>query len=599
MRSSWSCRNVVLAIASLLAAAGVAPHAQERRPLFVDGDPSTPGVLTAGDRPARRSRQLRVSATALGELLHAGSPRRAALALNLFPDVVLTIARERLETGLRGHTTWVGHVEGDDLSTVSLTWDGQVLSGGVVTRGRSFDLVPSGTGTVAVVERAAGSPPVELPSLEPPAQREAGAYVQDFAADDSTARIDLLVVYTPAARAKVGGTAQIESQLANAVAVTNTAFQRSGVNAVLTAVGLREIAYTEGSGLNEDLSAISGGGGANPAIEALRGATGADLVALVTGRPTTAGGCGVAWLGPSNGYGFSVTEQACMYAGQWTFTHELGHNFGARHAPGDSSDTTPTCASYPCGYREGVVRTLMAYYQAGAAAARVLNFSSATVREPVGTGVPTGNSLQDNARRLGETVGAVANYRTALPPASVPDAPTQFAATVVGSTVTLAWLPPAAGAIVSGYQLEAGSAPGAANILSTAVAGSPLAVGSVPAGIYYVRLRSVNPAGRSGPTADVTVVVGGCTPPGAIVLSAQRSGGVVTLAWTVPSGTAPFTYTLGAGSVPGAIDRGLFPMGGVTGYAVAPPPGAYFVKAVAANACGQGPVSNEVLVAVP
>jgi hypothetical protein len=598
MKSSWWCRNVVLAIATLVATAGSTPHAQDRPPLFVEGAPAR-APLAVRDRPARRSRQVRVSVPALGELLRAGSTPRAALVLNLFPDVALTIARERLETGRGGHTSWVGHVEGDDLSTVSLTWDGQLLSGGIVTGGRVFDLVPTGDGTVDVSERAADAPPLELPSPEPPAARDAAAYVQDLAADGSTAAIDLLVVYTPAARARVGGTAQIESQLANAVAVTNTAFQRSGVNAVLTAVGLQEIAYTEGTGLSADLAAISSGGVASPTIEALRSATGADLVALVTGRSSTSGGCGVAWLGPSSAYAFSVTEQACMYAGQWTFSHELGHNFGARHAPGDSGDTTPTCANYACGYRSAAVRTLMAYYQAGSPSSRVLNFSSATVREPAGTGVATGSSLQDNARRLSETVGSVATFRTALSPTSLPGVPRQLTATVIGSTVTLAWLPPSSGGAVSGYELEAGSAPGVANILSTAVSGSPLPVGGVPAGTYYVRLRSVNPAGRSGPTADVAVVVGGCTPPGAIALNAQRSGGLVTLTWTTPSGSAPFTYTIGAGSVPGAVDRGVFPMGGVTAYAVAPPPGVYYVKAVAANACGLGPISNEVLVTVP
>jgi hypothetical protein len=598
MKSSWWCRNVVLAIATLVATAGSTPRAQDRPPLFVEGAPPR-AVLAVRDRPALRSRQLRVSASALGELLRSGSGPRAALVLNLFPDVALTIARERLEAGRGGYTSWVGHVEGDDASTVSLTWDGQLLSGGIVTGGRVFDLVPTGDGTVEVSERAADAPPLELPSPEPPASRDAGAYVQDLAADGSTAAIDLLVVYTPAARARVGGTAQIESQLANAVAVTNTAFQRSGVNAVLTAVGVQEIAYAEGTGLNADLAAISSGGVASPTIEALRSATGADLVALVTGRSSTSGGCGVAWLGPSSAHAFSVTEQSCMYAGQWTFSHELGHNFGARHAPGDSSDTTPTCANYACGYRSAAVRTLMAYYQAGSPSSRVLNFSSATVREPAGSGVPTGSSLQDNARRLSETVGSVATFRAPAAPMSLPGVPRQLTATVTGNTVTLTWLPPSSGGAVAGYELEAGSAPGAANILSTAVTGSPLPVGGVPAGTYYVRLRSVNPAGRSSPTADVAVVVGGCAPPGAIVLSAQRSGGIVTLAWTAPSGSAPFSYTLGAGSVPGAVDRGIFPMGGATAYAVAPPPGAYYVKAVAANACGLGPVSNEVLVTVP
>jgi peptidyl-Asp metalloendopeptidase len=597
MKSSSWCRSVVLAAASLLAAHGAAPPAQGqgRAPLFVEAPEPARANLATRDRAARRARRLRVSAPALAGLLRPDAPTRPAHAVNLFPDVVLTVVRERLDAGRFGHTSWIGHVDGDAESTVSLTWDGRVLSGGVVTGGRAYDLAPGIDGTVTVVERGADPPARELPSLEPPPSRAAGPYVQDLAANGSTAAVDLLLLYTPAASASAGGAAQIESQLANAVAVTNAAFQRSGLNAVMTAVGVQELAYVEGEGLRKDLDAISINGAAHATVETLRTAAGADLVALVTGRPDTSGGCGIGWLGPASTHGFTVTEQVCLYAGQWSLTHELGHNFGARHAPGDTIDTTPTCGTYACAYREGTIRTLMAYYIPGSAPSRVLNFSSASVREPAATGVPTGNSLQDNARQLRETVGAVSTYRPPLPPG----VPRQFTATVTGSTVTMSWLAPASGGGLTGYELEAGTGHGAANLLSTSVTGSTLSVAGVRAGTYFARLRGVNAAGRSEPTEDIAIVVGGCSAPGPIALSAQSSGGVVSLAWTTPVGSAPFSYTLGAGSAPGGVDRGILPMGGVTGFAIAPPPGVYYVKAIATNACGNGPISNEVVVAVP
>jgi hypothetical protein len=592
MKSSSWCRSVVLAAASLLAAHDAAPTAQGqgRPPLFVDTLEPPRANLAVRDRAARRARRLRISSPALAGLLRPDAAARPAHALNLFPDVVLTVVRERLETGRFGHTSWVGHVDGDAQSSVSLTWDGRLLSGGVVAGSRAYDLAPESDGTVTVVERGADPPAPELPSLVPPPSRAADAYVQDLAVDGSTAPIDVLILYTPAARASVGGVAEIESQLANAVAMTNAAFQRSGVTAEMTAVGVQELAYVEGPGLREDLEAISIGGAANPAVEALRSAVGADLVTLVTGRPVTSTGCGIAWLGPASAYGFSVSEQVCLYAGQWSLTHELGHNFGARHAPGDSSDTT-----YACAYREETIRTLMAYYVPGSAPSRVLNFSSATVREPAGTGLPTGNSLQNNARQLSETVGAVSSYRPPLPPGR----PRQFTATVTGGTVALSWLAPSSGGGVARYELEAGTVPGMANLLTTTVAGSAFSVTGVRAGTYYARLRSVNAAGRSEPTADTAIVVGGCAAPGAIALSAERLGNLVSLSWTTPTGTAPFSYTLGAGSAPGGIDRGVLPMGGVTAYAVTPPPGVYYVKAIATNGCGNGPISNEVVVTVP
>ena len=357
MKSSWWCRNVVLAIATLVATAGATPDA--------------PRIARRSSSKARRHVRRRWRSGPAGAAHPAScasapppsasccapaAAPRAALVLNLFPDVALTIARERLETG-----RWRAHLLGRPRrgrrpehgrrspGTASL------LSGGIVTGGRAFDLVPTGDGTgrrrpSALSTRRRSS----CPRPTPPAARAAGAYVQDLAADGSTAAIDLLVLYTPAARARVGGTAQIESQLANAVAVTNTAFQRSGVNAVLTAVGLREIAYTEA---HRPQRRPDGDQQRRRRLPDHRGA--AQRHRRRPGRPRHRSVVHVRTAAASPGSGrraptaFSVTEQACLYAGQWSFSHELGHNFGARHAPGDSSDTTPACATYACGYRDG------------------------------------------------------------------------------------------------------------------------------------------------------------------------------------------------------------------------------------------------------
>lgn len=596
MRSSWWCRSAI-SITLLLAVIGSdAPaSAQGRRPLFDDAR------AEAADRArGPRTRRVRIDAAAATALRDA-TDDRPPVVLNLFPDVQLTLIRERLELDRRGFSSWVGHADGDPRSAVALTWDGAHLSGGVVAGGLAYDLVANSDGVVTVVQRTPSAPPLELASPDAPADTApSGAYVQDVSADGSTAVIDLLVLYTPAAQARAGGVSQIQAQLANAVAVTNTAFQRSGVNAELTAVAIQEFTYTEaGGGLSADLYAVSPGGALNADVEAMRTATGADLVALVTGRASSAGGCGIAWLGPSSSHPFSVTEQTCLYAGQWTFSHELGHNLGARHATGDSGDTTPACPSYACGYRDETIRTLMAYYAGGSATSRLLNFSSASVREPIGVGVPTGSSLHDNARRLSETAGTIAAYRASLATPLPPSPPRDFTAAVAGGSVTLSWLPPVEGGTVSGYELEAGSSPGAANLLRTGTASSPLSVANVPAGTYFVRLRSLGPGGRSAPTDDLAVTVGHCTTPGAFTLTGGVGGGVVHLAWTTPSGPGPLTYYLGAGSTPGALDRGIFAMGGARSYATPAPHGTYYVRAVAINACGLGPISNEVLLTVP
>ncbi len=505
------------------------------------------------------------------------------------------------------------------------------------------------------------------------------------AADGSTAAIDLLVLYTPAARQRAGGDAQVLAQLANAVAVTNAALQRSGINAVLSAVGLEELPYVEAAGIGSDLSAISLGGAMSAMVEARRAALGADLVALVTGRASSSGGCGTAWMGPSTSSAYSVSEHACLYAGQWSFAHEIGHNLGADHAPGDGS---PVGASYARGYRDGSIRTLMAYAVYGSKP-RILNFSSPAVREPAVTGLPTGSSLQDNARRLRETVAAVAAYLPGNAGQNAPATPTGLTGNVFGQTVALSWTPvanassyvvqgggapgdaaafsstvtgaeitgvlapgtyywrvraqnahgtsaaaaesvftvpelaataPAApagfvvqaigstvslswaagGGSVSSYELEGGPSQGSAAYGRIASTQTSLSLRDVPNGTYYLRVRAVGPGGTSAPSADVVVTVGpSCALPGIGTLTASVVNGTVTLHWTAPPGTGPFTYNLAVGSTAGGSEHGVYAMGAATAVAATPSPGTYFVRIAAANACGVGGPSAEAAVTVP
>ena len=383
-----------------------------------------------------RARRVALRTDLLAAALVATPSPRAPFLLNLFDDVVLTIDRERLERDARGHASWVGAVAGDATSTASLTWNGGTLVGGVVTRGVAYDLATVDDGAVLVRERLPMTGVRELPPRVPAAGAARLAAGEPMLTAHA-AVIDVLVAYTAAARVQAGGAAQMAAAIANALAVTNTAFQRSGVDAVVREAGIIEGSYAEATTpfdpILSDLDAISPGGVASAAVEAARAASGADLVALITGR-TGPSICGVAWLGPATVAAYSVTEQVCLAAGQWSFSHELGHNFGANHAPGDGGAPPPT-VPYAQAYREGPVRTLMAYADPGFYHPRILNFSSATVREPMPAGVPTGTSLQDNARRLNETAATVAGYRTA--PHPVPPAPEAFAASVSGTTVTL------------------------------------------------------------------------------------------------------------------------------------------------------------------
>ncbi len=183
-----------------------------------------------------------------------------------------------------------------------------------------------------------------------------------------------------------------------------------------------------------------------------------------------------------------------------------------------------------------------------------------------------------------------------------PRAPVGLTAQVSGNVVTLSWAPPASGASVSGYALNAGTSSGASNVAANYVVGQVLSVTApVPVGTYFVRVRAFNQFGAGPASSDVPFTVAGPTPPGAPRnLAATVNGGTVSLSWAAPStGGSPTEYVIDAGSSPGAsnLASGLR-VGNQLALAAAVPPGAYYVRVRARNAVGSSAPSNEVLAQV-
>jgi IgA peptidase M64 len=184
---------------------------------------------------------------------------------------------------------------------------------------------------------------------------------------------------------------------------------------------------------------------------------------------------------------------------------------------------------------------------------------------------------------------------------SAPGAPSSLTATSTGSSVTLAWSPPTSGSAPSVYIIEAGSAPGLADLanFSTGNALTTFGASGVGAGRYYVRVRSSNAAGTSASSNEAILVVGGvCTgPPASPTLSTSVSGSTVTLSWTAPAGATSFV--LEAGSASGLSNLANTNVGGTPGYiATGVGAGTYYVRVRALNSCGTGSPSNETIVTV-
>lgn len=194
------------------------------------------------------------------------------------------------------------------------------------------------------------------------------------------------------------------------------------------------------------------------------------------------------------------------------------------------------------------------------------------------------------------TFGAGGAFMT---PPSTNDAPSRLSATVDGWRVALAWYP-AAGSVDS-YILEAGTRPGATDVLRAEL-GSATSVtfDGVPHGRYVVRLRARSGGTLSEPSNEVRLVVGEppCfVPDSPAPLTVARTSNEVTLRWI--GARAATGYLLGVGASPDRYSLILPLDARATSFSALAPAGVYFVRIVAAGACGLGVPSNELMIEVP
>ena len=181
-----------------------------------------------------------------------------------------------------------------------------------------------------------------------------------------------------------------------------------------------------------------------------------------------------------------------------------------------------------------------------------------------------------------------------------PRQPGALTGSLQNGVATLSWSTPAPedGANPSGYQIEVGSGLGLANLASFPVGNvTSFQAGSVPPGVYYVRVRALNEAGFSDPSNEIVL-----QPAAAVgaphLLTESGQGNFVELSWQAPrTGDVPAGYVIEAGSGPGLIDIAALRLGNVLRFATTAPPGIYYIRVRAVGPDGTaGDASNEVIV---
>jgi hypothetical protein len=359
------------------------------------------------------------------------------IVLNLYDDAVFDAVLERKEATFSGGYAWIGHLWGQDLSQIILVaGDGQV-AGNVSLPGAFYQVRYGGNGVHAIRQIDQSAFPPELQPLEPLASGEASAAAPEAPAD-ACADIDVMVVWTPAARTAAGGTTAMENLVNLAVAETNQSYINSGLTQRIHLAHMEEVSYTESGDMYTDLVRLTNpGDGYMDNVHTLRDTHYADLVSLFS---ETGQACGIAWMMSSvsstfENSAFSVVARTCA-TGYYSFGHEMGHNMGARH-DWYVDDTLNAPYSYDKGYVNvpDAWRTIMAYNDECAdkstSCTRLPYWSNPSVLyggDPMGVLIGTSTECvagdlahpacdANNRQTLNNTCSTVANFRDE--PASV------------------------------------------------------------------------------------------------------------------------------------------------------------------------------------
>ncbi len=539
----------------------------------------------------------------------SGVARLAArtIDLNLFADVNLVAQLDYVETVAALGDAWVGQVSGVEGSQVVLAVADGVLSGSIELPTHLYSVTQrDGSYVIAEVNRPVqpGDDAVSVPA-EARANPAANAVA---AAVDSGDVYDLLLYYTSGAKNEAGGTAAVSALITAAIARVNAAYVASGISTRVRLVAAIESGYVDTLSLSTDLTALR----ASADVRAARDRYGADIVTILVARGANYGGSsGIGYVSVSQGvaaadYGYNVTVYYSFLGYIYSLAHEIGHNQGSLHEPGNSTGgDTSGAYLYSLGYTDTVHKFYDAMsYGLGCTNCTQLNqFSS-----PVNTyqGFPTGTAGQDNVRSINNTRSMIANYRP-TGGAVTPGAPSAFTTSAIGTSVTMTWQAPTTGDRPTTYYIASGAASGRSDLanFSTGSTATSFSADRVGLGTYYVRVRAANAAGIGSESNESILVVGASAPiavPGAptsFVTSAF--GTTVTMTWRAPAtGGTPTTYYIASGSSSGLSDLAYYSTGSTATSFSADRVGlgVYYVRVRAANAVGTGAESNESILVV-
>jgi hypothetical protein len=401
-------------------------------------------------------------------------------------------------------------VQDEPFSMVTLAVNDGVMAGTVHLPTDVYEISYAGNGvhTVAEIDQSAFPPEAEPIQVGLP-EGALGDAVPETAADDGSV-IDVMVVYTPAARAAVGGSIPMQNLINLAVTETNQTYGNSAIVQRLNLVHMEEVFYMEAVFEDALYALTDPDDGKMDNVHSLRDAYAADEVVLIVNDTEY---CGIAWLMQDvstsfQDHAFAVVHWSCA-TGYYSFGHELGHNMGAQHDWYVVNKYNQPQGAFPYSYgyvnSEPAWRTVMAYGEACDNCLRIAWWSNPDVGY---FGTPVGTDSADNHRTLNNTAWTVANFRQSVVD-SPPDAPTNLTAAAVSPVqINLSWTDNSSDE--DGFQIQR-SLTGVTWTPFTSVAANTTSyvnTGLTPLTTYYYRVRAYNDDGES----DYSNVASATTP---------------------------------------------------------------------------------------
>ena len=177
--------------------------------------------------------------------------KSSGVRLNLFDDAAFDLMDLDISATPRGFTL-SATVKGSLFGTATLAVNGDVVSGLVRVQRGIYTIRSVGGGRVEI--RHVRPPPPDLAPPEPPlltaGAPRAGFVHKEAAEDDGDAVVDLLILWSPAAREEAGGPQEIETIVDHLVAVANRAYADSGAHVRFNVAHMQEVDVEDDGRIN-------------------------------------------------------------------------------------------------------------------------------------------------------------------------------------------------------------------------------------------------------------------------------------------------------------------------------------------------------------